>query len=491
MPEDTLKRTVLISLFWKYGEQLCLAIAQAIITIVLARLLLPEDYGVIALITVFIAIAQVFIVSGFNTALIQKKNADETDFSSVFYLSLFVALICYGIIFFISPFIADFYENELITPVLRVLGITLFFGAVNSIQSAFISRNFKFKKLFFSSMGAVVVSGTIGISMATLGCGVWALVGQQIGSQVAICCIMWATVKWRPKLLFSFTRVKSLFSFGWKLLVSALLDTGYNQATTLVIGKLFSPKMLGYYSQGQVYPQMIVGTLNSAIQTVMLPAYAKNQDDKKTVKIIMRRALKTSAFFVFPAMAGLAAIAEPMVRVLLTDKWLMAVPFIQIFACIYALWPIHTVNLQALNGIGRSDMFLKLEIIKKILGVIILCISIPFGIYAIAISGIISGIIGTFINSYPNKKLLNYSFFAQWRDLLPSLLLAGVMFSVVYLITLISLPAWLMLIIQIPLGIAVYVGLSKLFKVEALQYGLDTIREMLGKKNVKPEGVKE
>lgn len=487
MPEDTLKKTVLSSLFWKYGEQLGVAAAQAVITVVLARLLLPEDYGIIALITIFIAIAQVFVVSGFNTALIQKKNADDTDFSSVFYLSLFTALICYGILFVASPFIADFYENEQITPVLRVLGINLFFGAVNSIQRTFISRNFKFKKLFFSSMGAVVVSGTVGIIIATLGCGVWALVGQQIGSQIAICCIMWITVKWRPKLLFSFARVKGLFSFGWKLLVSALLDTGYREVKTLIIGRLFSPKMLGFYSQGSVYPNMIVGTLNSAIQTVMPPAYAKNQDSKETVKAIMRRALKTSAFLVFPAMAGLAAIAEPMVLVLLTDKWLMAVPFIQIFACIYALYPIHTVNLQALNGIGRSDMFLRLEIIKKILGIIVLCITIPMGIYAIALGGIVSGIISTFINSYPNKKLLNYSFFAQWRDLLPSLLLSGVMFGVVYLVTLTPLPAWLMLIIQIPLGIAVYFGLAKLFKVEALQYGLDTIKELLGKKKVQKE----
>ena len=479
MAEANLKTTVLTSLIWKFLERVGVSGVQAVVQIVLARLLLPEDYGVIALIAVFIAVAQIFVTSGLNTALIQKKEVDDTDYSSVFFLSLIIAAVCYAVIFITSPLIAAFYGNEIITPVLRVLGITLFFGAFNSIQNAVIARTFTFKNLFISSLGAVIISGIVGIVMALLGYGVWALVGQQLVSYIALCAIMWVTVDWRPKLLFSFTRVKTLFSFGWKLLVSAQIDTIYNNISTLVIGKLYPANMLGYYSQGQQYPNVIVSNINASIQTVMLPAYAKNQDDKATVKQIMRRALTTSSFLVLPAMAGLAAVAEPLVLLLLTEKWLMAVPFLQIFCCVYALWPIHTVNLQAINGIGRSDVFLRLEIIKKAIGLIALAITIPIGIYAMAVGMIFTGIIGTFINAYPNKKLLNYSPLEQWKDIMPSLGISVIMFSLVYAITFLQLPCLAILLIQIPLGIVIYFGLAKLFKLETLTYAVGTIKEYL------------
>lgn len=482
MAEANLKTTVLTSLIWKFLERAGVSGVQAVVQIVLARLLLPEDYGVIALIAVFIAVAQIFVTSGLNTALIQKKEVDDTDYSSVFFLSLIIAAVCYAILFITSPFIAEFYGNEIITPVLRVLGLTLFFGAFNSIQNAVIARTFTFKKLFISSLGAVIISGIAGIVIALLGCGVWALVGQQLVSYIVLCAIMWVTVNWRPKLLFSITRVKTLFSFGWKLLVSAQIDTIYNNISTLVIGKLYPANMLGYYTQGQQYPNAIVSNINASIQTVMLPAYAKNQDDKTVVKQIMRRALTTSSFLILPAMAGLAAVAEPLVLLLLTEKWIMAVPFLQIFCCVYALWPIHTVNLQAVNGIGRSDVFLKLEIIKKAVGLIALAITIPIGIYAMAIGMIFTGIISTFINSYPNKKLLNYSPLEQWKDIMPALLISLVMFAIVYLVTLLPLPCWAMLLIQIPLGVVIYFGLARLFKLESLDYAVTTAKEFLGKK---------
>jgi len=261
--------------------------------------------------------------------------------------------------------------------------------------------------------------------------------------------------------------------------VSAQIDTIYNNISTLVIGKLYPANMLGYYSQGQQYPNVIVSNINASIQTVMLPAYAKNQDDKATVKQIMRRALTTSSFLVLPAMAGLAAVAEPLVLLLLTEKWLMAVPFLQIFCCVYALWPIHTVNLQAINGIGRSDVFLRLEIIKKAIGLIALAITIPIGIYAMAVGMIFTGIIGTFINAYPNKKLLNYSPLEQWKDIMPSLGISVIMFSLVYAITFLQLPCLAILLIQIPLGIVIYFGLAKLFKLETLTYAVGTIKEYL------------
>jgi teichuronic acid exporter len=485
MPEDNLKTSVLSSLFWKFLERGGVSGVQFIVQIILARLLLPEDYGVIALIVVFIAISQTFVQSGLGTALIQKRKVTDADYSSVFYLSLGVALVFYCILFLGAPAIAAFYNQPLITPVLRVLGLTLFFGAINTIQNAVIARNFQFRKLFISSLGAVLLSGVIGITMAYAGYGVWALVGQQLTSIIALCAIMWFTVTWRPKLLFSLTRVKELFSFGWKLLVSGLMDVTYNSLSSLVIGKLYPVSMLGYYTKGQEFPNVLVSNINSSIQAVMFPAYARCQDNRPLVKQIMRRALVTSSFLIFPAMAGLAAVAEPLVILLLTEKWLVAVPFLQIFCAVYALWPIHTVNLQAINALGRSDIFLKLEILKKIIGVFVLIVTVPIGIYAMALGMVVSGIVSTLINAYPNKLLLNYSFTEQWRDIIPALIVSLIMFGAVYSVLFLGLPVWATLVLQIGVGVVVYTGLAWVLGLESFTYVMDTVKEyFLGRKGV-------
>ena len=428
---EVTKSKVLSSLLWKLMERGGTQGIQFIVTIVLARLLLPEEFGLIVLVTIFIAIAGVFVQSGFNTALIQKKNVDEVDFSSVFYLSLIVASLLYIFLFFTAPLVANFFEEPELEPVLRVLSLTLFFGAVNSIQIAVVARKMQFKKLFFSSLGAIIISGTVGLVMAYAGFGVWALVGQQLINQLMVLVILWFTVKWRPKLVFSLERINNLFSFGWKLLVSGLIDTLYTNLQSLFIGKMFSPAILGFYNRGEQFPSLIVSNIDGSIQSVMLPTLSSYQEDRQRVKEIVRRSIVTSSFIVFPMMVGLAVIAEPLVKILLTEKWLPAVPFLQIFCASYALWPIHTANLQAINALGRSDIFLKLEIVKKIFGLIILGVSIPFGVYAMAIGVLVTGIIASFINAYPNLKLIDYSFQEQWKDIIPSLLLSLVM-GIVY-----------------------------------------------------------
>ena len=450
---------------------------QLIVQIILARLLLPADYGIIALIVVFISISQVFVQSGLGTALVQKKNVTDADYSSVFFLSLVIALVFYCILFLGAPFIAAFYNQPLINPVLRVLGLTLFFGAINTIQNAVIARDFLFKKLFVSSLGAVILSGGAGIAMAYSGYGVWALVGQQLTSIMALCLFMWFTVKWRPKLLFSLIRVKELFSFGWKLLASSLIDMTVMNLSSLIIGKLYPASMLGYYTKGQEFPHLLMSNVNSSIQAVMFPAYAKNQDKRPIVKQIMRRALVTSSFLVFPAMAGLAAIAEPLVKLLLTDKWLICVPFIQIFCAVYAFWPIHTANLQAINALGRSDVFLRLTIVKEIVVLVVLAITIPIGIYAMALGRIATGVISMTINAYPNKLLLEYSFTEQWRDLMPALILSLIMFGAAYSALFLGLPAWATLILQIGVGVVVYIGLAWMLGLEALTYVMNTMKQ--------------
>ncbi|WP_097027911.1 lipopolysaccharide biosynthesis protein [Clostridium peptidivorans] len=477
MDVQSTKSKVLASLFWKLMERGGTQGIQFIVQIALARLLVPDDYGVIALIAIFITIANVFVQSGFNIALIQKKDVNETDFSSVFYLSLLVASLLYIILFFIAPSIATFYHEVQLILILRVLSITLFFGAFNSIQNAVISRKMQFKKLFFSSLGAMLVSGTIGIVFAYTGFGVWALVAQQLINQFMITTILWFTVKWRPKLVFSFKRVKGLFSYGWKLLVSSLIDTLYMNLRSLIIGKIYNPATLGFYNRGDQFPQIIVTNINGSIQSVMLPAIASEQDNRQRVKGMVRRSIATSSFILFPMMVGLAVIAEPLVIVLLTDKWLPCVPFLQISCASYALWPIHTANLQAINALGRSDIFLRLEVIKKLIGLIVLWISINYGAYGIAIGTLVSGIISTFINAYPNLKLLKYSYKEQCKDILPSLILSLIMGAIIYNIKWFNMQSWLTLILQIFFGSFIYIIMANIFKLECYIYLLATLKD--------------
>lgn len=476
------KKKVIQNLIWKLMERGGVQGIQFIVQIVLARILSPEDYGIISLLLIFIALANVFIQSGFNTALIQKKNVKEEDFSSVLYISLAVSFILYIILFFVSPFIADFYKNTELKHVLRVLSIMLLFGAFNSIQNAIIARTMQFKKLFIGSVFSILISGIVGITLAYSGFGVWALVAQQVVNQVSITLILGFTLKWRPKLTFSINRVWDLFSYGWKLLVSYLIDTLYMNLRGLIVGKFYTPQMLAFYDRGERFPDLIVNNINGSIQSVMLPALSVEQDNKKRVKELVRRSIVTSSFLIFPLMIGLAVVGEPLIEILLTDKWLPCVPFMQISCLSYALWPIHTSNLQAINAIGRSDIYLKLEIIKKIVGITILIISMLYGIYAIALGGLLSNIIFSFINAYPNFKLLNYGYIEQIKDIIPSLLLSIIMGGVAYSILYLNMPSYLTLIIQVLFGAIVYIGLAKLFKIECYEYLLSTIKALIKNK---------
>ena len=455
---------------------------QFVVSIALARLLSPDDFGLVALVMVFIALANVFVHSGLNTALVQKKNADNVDFSTVFYASIFIALLFYGLLFFTAPLIAEFYNGrEIIVPVIRVLGLTLLIGALNSVQAAYIERNMLFKKLFYRSVGAIIPSGLFGVGLAVAGFGIWSLVGQQLLNVFLMCAIMWFTVKWRPSLDFSFERFGKLFSFGWKLLVSSLLDTGYRNIRDLVIGKMFSATDLGFYNRGDQFPRIIISNINSSIQSVLLPSLSTVQDDRVRLKQLVRRSIKTSAFLILPMMTGLAAVAEPLVQIVLGEKWLPAVPFIQICCFSYAFWPIHTTNLSAINAVGRSDVFLKLEIIKKTYGLAVLMLTIwlfrsPEGI---AMSAAITAPIGSFVNAYPNKKFLGYGFVEQMKDFLPAFLLSITMGVCVYVLSkTIMLTPWLLMPVLIVAGGLIYVLGAKLFKLESFDYILNTIKEL-------------
>ena len=472
MTENTenLRGKVLSGLFWKALENGGVQLVQLVISLILARLLGPERYGTISLLLVFIAIANVFIQTGFQTSLKQKRQVDDLDYSSVFYLSLGVAAILYGLIFAGAPAVAVFYQDPELKPMLRVLALMIFFGAVVSVQTAIVSRKMEFRKMCIASLLATCLSGIAGVIGAYNGFGTWSLVIQQLGNQFLLMIFLWGLVGWKPEKKFSMERVKVLFSYGWKLMCSSLIDTVYNNLYTMVIGKIYQKDVVGYYNRGNQFPQLIVNNLAASIQAVMLPAFSASQEDRDRMKAMVRRSIVTSAFVVFPMMAGLIAVAKPLISIILTEEWLPCVPFLQIMCVAYAMWPIHIANLQAINALGRSDIFLKLEIVKKVLGLLVLAVSIPFGIYAMVWLKAATDFAGTIINSYPNKKLLDYSFTEQWRDVFPALLLSVIMGGAVYSIQFLIHNNWLLLITQILTGIVVYAGLSWLFKVESFKY---------------------
>lgn len=469
---------VFSNIMWRFAERCGAQIVTFIVSVFLARILSPEDYGKIALITVFTVILQVFVDSGLGTALIQKKNADDLDFSSVFYFNLVICILLYLGMFIAAPLIAKFYNDISLTPVIRVISITILISGVKGIQQSYVSRNMLFKRFFYATIGGTIFSAFFGISLAYLGCGIWALVAQQLLNTIIDTLILWITVKWRPKRMFSWTRLKGLLSFGWKLLASTLLDTVYTNIRSLVIGKMYSSSDLAFYNQGEKFPSVIVNNINASISSVLLPTLANEQDNCERVKNMTRRAIKTSTYIMAPLMMGLLFCAEPLTRLILTEKWLPCVPFLQIFCITYMFYPIHTANLNAIQAMGRSDLFLKLEIAKKVVGIILLISTMWFGVMAMAYSLLISALTSMLINSWPNKELLNYSFKEQMLDIFPSIIIAFVMGLVVSIISLFDFSTVLTLTIQIPLGAVIYIFESKLFHLDSFEYLLGILKSL-------------
>lgn len=473
------KGTVISNLIWRFAERCGAQGVAFVVSLVLARLLSPEDYGTIALVTVFITILQVFVDSGLGNALIQKKDADDVDFSSVFYFNVLACAILYLGIFFAAPMLALFYDDLELVPVIRVLSLTIVISGVKNVQQAFVSRNMQFKRFFFATLGGTIGAAFLGIFLAYMGYGVWALVAQQLFNTTVDTLILWVTVKWRPKWAFSFSRLKELLSFGWKLLVSALLDTTYNQLRQLIIGKLYTTADLAYYNKANQFPNLIVTNINTAIDSVVFPAMSMEQEDPQRVKAMTRRAIKTSIYIMAPMMLGLAAVAEPMIRLLITDKWLPCVPYLRVFCITFMFYPIHTSNLNAIKAMGRSDLFLKLEIMKKIVGLIVLMSTIWISVEAMAYSLLLVSLMSQIINSWPNRKLMDYSYLAQLRDIMPSIALAAAMALIVSSLPMLGLDDLITLGLQIVLGVIIYLFGSILFRMEAFMYLWDMIRNKL------------
>lgn len=472
------KKIVIKSLLWKITEKGSTQLILFVVSTIIARTLDPSDYGLISIIMIFISIAQVFIQGGLSTALIQKKDANEKDFSSVFFVQVLMAVFLYIVLFFTSPWIAKFYDMPILIPAFRILSFILLFGAFNAIQVAYISKNMQFKKLMYSNVAAAIISGVIGIIMAYTGFGVWTLIFQQLCNQILICIIMLFVVKWRPKLYFSFKNFKPLFSFGVKLMTANFISTAYNETRSLVIGKKYLHETLGLYDKGKQFPQFIINNINSSIEAVMLPSYSSMQDSKEYLKQALRKSIRISSFLIFPIMAGLAATASPIVSLLLTDKWLPCVPFLQIHCLMFAFTPLQTSNNNAISAVGRSDIYLKMEIIKKTLGILILFLTVIFFNNAvwIAWSGVLIAIISTVISIYPNSKLLNYKYSEQFLDICPSLILSVIMFIILIFMSFIKISVIILLLLQVLSGVVFYVTLAYLFKFDAFNFIINSLK---------------
>lgn len=470
---------------WKLLERFGYLGAQFILQIILARILSPQNYGTLSLMMIFTTIANVFIQTGFNTALIQNKDVTDEDYSSVFWVSLVVASVIYAIMFFSAPAIAVFYNMPDIVQPLRVLSLILFPGAINSIQLAKVSKELDFKKVFVSNIGSVIISGVVGIAVAVLGGGLWALVIQSLLQITIACFIMFFSVKWFPRFVFNVNRIRILLKFGWKMLVSQLIDTIYIDIYSLVMGKKYNEATLGFYNRGKQFPQFIISGINGAVQSVILPTMSSKQDDKGQIKSMMRTSVMLSSYIVFPMMAGLAAVASPLISILLTDKWLPCVPYLQICCFTMAFYPVHSCNLQAINAMGRSDVFLKLEIIKKTYGIafLIFALAVFDSPIAIAAMGIVSTMISSFVNAFPNKKLIGYSYLEQMKDILPAFAISLIMLAVVLTLGYVMpFAPMLEFVIQIVVGVIVYIALSAVLRVEAFALTMNILKGFLRKK---------
>ena len=484
MEKDSLKEKTLSSLFWKLFERGGASAVLLIVQIVMARLLAPDDFGALVIMLVFVNIGNVMVQSGLNTALVQSQEADADDFSTVFWMSFAISLFLCAIVFAAAPAVANFYDmGHLVWP-LRCLAPILVINSYNAVQIAYVQRELEFRKVFRATIASATISGCAGIGAAVAGAGLWALIVQQLAYQVVNCVVLAFQVPWKPRFIFVSSRAKRLFSFGWKLLASHLLDAGYQSLADLIIGKQFTAADLGLVSQGKKYPQALGQMLDGAIQPVMLSAAARVQYDLPRVKRLVRRALKTSSFLIMPCMTLLALTAAPLVNLILGEKWLPCVWFLQVYCVDYALLPIHASNLQALNAMGRSDLFLKLEVVKKAYAVVLMLFAVFVlkSVYWVVGFSVIASVINVFINAWPSRRVIGYSYREQLRDIAPGVGLSLASAAIAWPLCLTGLPDVVLVVAQVVVMAAAYLGLSKLFRVEALEYLVATFNEILSDK---------
>ncbi|MBQ9936951.1 MAG: lipopolysaccharide biosynthesis protein [Oscillospiraceae bacterium] len=475
---SNIKLKALSGVIWKMAERMGSQLVSIVVGVILARILSPEDYSVVAIVSIFFVFCNVFITGGLNTSLIQKKDTDELDYSTVLFVSLPISILLYLVMFFAAPAIANLYNKEILVPVIRVMSLTLIITAYQGVVSAKISNDLAFKKTFLSSFVSIIISAVIGILMAYKGFGAWALVAQQMSASIIGSATLTIVSKIRFRLAFSVERLKGLFNYGWKMFVASVISVIYDEIKPLIVGLKFSAVDLAYYNKGKGYPQLLNSSICDTVTSVLFPVISKFQENKNDVLNITRRFMSISSYIVFPMLIGFYVLSDSFITVVLTEKWLPISPYIKIFCVSFIFNIVQTANLQAIRAIGRSDVILKLEIIKKTLYFIVIALFIYFSDspYMLAVSGIVCTLIATIVNTYPNRKLIGYRYRYQFIDLLPNLVIAIMMGTVVYFVNFIRIGLTGKLILQIFVGVIVYIALSIVTKNKNFKYILGIIK---------------
>lgn len=481
MEEKSISSKALKGFSWKFLERVSVQIINFIVQIVLARMLLPEEYGIVALISLFILICDTIIKTGLNTALIQKQDVDALDLSSVFWGNLGVSLILYGILFLGSSAIAEFFKQPLLKTITKIVALNIVVGGVSSVSYALLSKKLQFRKSFLANLINVVVHGVIGIYLAYLGWGVWALVYSTLIATIFYSIAVIVLVGWFPNFIFSGFRLKNLFRFSSKILGVNLMNVFFNNLYTLIIGRFFTSSSLAYYQRGQSIPQTVMTSVDGGLTEVMYPVYSMLQNDKDKLLSTIRSTLKLGLYVTIPLMIVLCMISKPLTIILLTKKWIESVPFMQLSCIICCFWPLSTMN-HAINALGHSNATFKLNVIGKSISIICILVCIPFGAFAIMLGGLISSMISLPILFRFYKKYLNYSFKLFFKDVLPIIKLTGVIAIVLYCELYIPLSNGIILIIQLISGIAVYLIMSYFCKIESFFKILNYAKTYLRKK---------
>ncbi len=464
-----MKKSIAGSFFWKFIERFSVQITSFITTIVLARILTTDEYGTVALVTVFITIATVFVQGGFNTALVQKKELDKNDISTVFVFSMLTVLICYALLWFSAPYIAAFYKKNILISIIRILGLSLIPGALNSIQVAILTREMSFKSLFKSNFLGSIIASVLSIFAAVKGFGIWSMVIWYLINTIATTIIMLFTVNWKPSFYFSFSKLQKMFNFGSKILASNLMVTFFQNIRSLLIGKYYSTSDLAVFNKGKQFPQVLMDGIIGSMQSVSLSSFSKIQNlQTEEYKYNIRKIIRMSYFIIFPLLMGIFSIAKPAVLILLTSKWADAIVFIQIFAITYLFQPLQIISAEALKGKGMSNITLKIEIWRKSFEMGLLILSLKFGPIIIALGALASGLLASIVTVFPNRKYLDYSLKEQLTDLYKPIVSSLLMTLVIFPISFLNINNIFILIIQFFSGVLVYLLFSILLRVEEM-----------------------
>lgn len=462
---ESLKNKTIKGASWSFLDNIANQGISFLVGLVLARLLSPEEYGLIGIIMIFIAVFNSIVDSGFSNSLIRKNNATDKDYNTAFITNMVVSLTLFIVLYFCAPTIANFFAQPELINLSRVMGTVVIINAFAIVQRTILVKLIDFKTQTKISLISSITSGVIGIGMALKGFGIWALVGQQISRQLLNTAFLWIYAQWYPKIQFSIESFKELFGFGWKLLVSGLINTIWDQSYQIIIGKFYTPQTLGQYTRANQFSSIFSSNITSVVQRVTYPVLSSIQNEKERLVKGYRRVIKTTMFVAFTCMLGLAGIAEPMVKVLVGEQWLPCVPLLQIICFNMMLYPLHAINLNILQVQGRSDLFLKLEILKKAIAVIPLILGIFIDIYWMLWGSVITGFIAFFINTYYTGKFLNYSAIQQIKDIALSFIIAFIMFLIVWAISFINLPALPILLMQLVIGFCLIISMSEIFKL--------------------------